>query len=100
MPRPADYDRTVTRVIVGTGTPGGHQALWWLMETKHAPTYGVAVRTLDRTDGNGMTVVFVDAEDSLAAERAARRIAERRFGCSVLVEHAVLWPRTPAPEPA
>lgn len=54
-------------------------------------TYGVAVQTLDRAEGNGMTVVFVDAEDALEAELEARRIAERRFGCSVLVEHAVLW---------
>ena len=43
-----------------------------------------------------MTVVFVEAEDAGTAERDARRIAERRFGCSVLVEHAVLWPRRSA----
>jgi hypothetical protein len=63
-----------------------------LMENEEMHTYGVAVQTLDRTEGNGMTVVFVEAEDALTAERDARRIAERRFGCSVLVEHAVLWP--------
>jgi hypothetical protein len=62
------------------------------MKNEDVYTYGVAVQTLDRTEGNGMTVVFVDAEDALTAERDARRIAERRFGCSVLVEHAVLWP--------
>lgn len=54
-------------------------------------TYGVTVQTLDRTEGNGITVVFVDADDELAAEREASRIAERRFGCSVLVDHAVRW---------
>jgi hypothetical protein len=64
-----------------------------LMEHDDAHTYGVTVQTLDRTEGNGMTVVFVDAEDALSAEREARHIAEHRFGCSVLVEHAVLWPK-------
>jgi hypothetical protein len=54
-------------------------------------TYGVTVQTLDRSQGNGITVVFVDAADELAAEREARRIAEHRFGCSVLVDHAVRW---------
>ena len=54
-------------------------------------TYGVTVQTLDRTEGNGITVVFVDANDELDAEQAARRIAELRFGCSVLVDHAIPW---------
>lgn len=54
-------------------------------------TYGVTVQTLDRTEGNGITVVFVDADDALAAEHEARAIAEARFGCSVLVDHAVPW---------
>ena len=58
-------------------------------------TYGVTVQTLDRSEGNGITVVFVDADDELAAEQAARRIAEQRYGCSVLVDHAVPW-ATPA----
>ncbi len=62
------------------------------MKHEDAHTYGVAVQTLDRPEGNGMTVVFVDAENALAAEGEARRIAEHRFGCSVMVEHAVLWP--------
>ena len=53
--------------------------------------YGVTVQTLDRSEGNGITVVFVDAEDALTAEREASKIAERRFGCSVLVDHAVRW---------
>ncbi len=53
--------------------------------------YGVTVQTLDRSAGNGITVVFVDADDELAAEHEARRIAERRFGCSVLVDHPVSW---------
>lgn len=54
-------------------------------------TYGVTVQTLDRTAGNGITVVFVDAPDEMSAEREARRIAEHRYGCSVLVDHAVRW---------
>ena len=62
----------------------------------HAHTYGVAVQTLGRSEGNGMTVVFVEAEDAGTAEHDARRIAEQRFGCSVLVEHAVLWPKRSA----
>jgi hypothetical protein len=57
----------------------------------HVNTYGVTVQTLDRTEGNGITVVFVDADDELAAEREASKIAEHRFGCSVLVDHAVRW---------
>jgi hypothetical protein len=57
----------------------------------HAMTYGVTVQTLDRTEGNGITVVFVEADDEFDAEHEARRIAERRFGCSVLVDHAVPW---------
>lgn len=54
-------------------------------------TYGVTVQTLDRTEGNGITVVFVDSDDALEAERVARRIAEERFGCRVVVDHAVPW---------
>ena len=54
-------------------------------------TYGVTVQTLDRVEGNGVTVVFVDADDAVHAEREAGRIAEQRFGCSVLVNHAVPW---------
>jgi hypothetical protein len=53
--------------------------------------YGVAVQTLDRAEGNGITVVFVVADDPLAAEHEAHRIAEQRYGCSVLVDHAVSW---------
>lgn len=54
-------------------------------------TYGVTVQTLDRHEGNGITVVFVNTDDALDAEREAREVAERRFGCSVLVDHAVPW---------
>jgi hypothetical protein len=57
-------------------------------------TYGVTVQTLDRVEGNGVTVVFVEAEDALMAEQEAGRIAEQRFGCSVLVNHAVPWSQT------
>jgi hypothetical protein len=56
--------------------------------------YGVTVQTLDRTEGNGITVVFVDADDARSAEQEARQIAERRFGCVVLVDHAVSWSQT------
>lgn len=54
-------------------------------------TYGVTIQTLDRPEGNGVTMVLVDAENALAAEREALRIAERRYGCTVLVDHAVPW---------
>jgi hypothetical protein len=76
----------------GEGTRTRLQALIALMRyRKAAMTYGVTVQTLDRPEGNGVTVVFVDAEDALHAEREAGRIAEHRFGCSVLVNHAVPW---------
>jgi hypothetical protein len=54
-------------------------------------TYGVTVQTLDRTQGNGITMVLVDALDPLEAESRARRIAEDRYHCTVLVDHAVPW---------
>ncbi len=54
--------------------------------------YGVAVRTLDRAEGNGVTMVMVEADDPVAAEVIARRIAEERFACVVLADQAVLWP--------
>ena len=59
-------------------------------------TYGVTVQTLDRSEGNGITIVLVDAADALAAEGEARRIAEDRFHCTVLVDHAVVWSDTAA----
>lgn len=55
-------------------------------------TYGVTVQTLDRHDGNGMTMLLVEATSPDAAESRARRIAERRFQCTVLVDHAVPCP--------
>ena len=55
-------------------------------------TYGVTVQTLDRVGGNGMTMLLVDAADETAAESHARRIAEQRFHCQVLVDHAVPCP--------
>jgi hypothetical protein len=55
-------------------------------------TYGVTVQTLDRNDGNGLTMLLVEAPSEAAAETAARRIAETRFGCTVLVDHAVPCP--------
>ena len=54
-------------------------------------TYGVAVHTLDRPEGNGTALVLVDADDPTRAEQEARRIAEERFHCTVVAEHAVLW---------
>lgn len=54
-------------------------------------TYGVTIQTLDRADGNGITMVLVDAADALDAEMAARKIAEDRYHCNVLVDHAVPW---------
>lgn len=55
-------------------------------------TYGVTVQTLDRSEGNGMTMLLVEAATALAAERNARQIAESRFHCTVLVDHAVPCP--------
>ncbi len=59
-------------------------------------TYGVTIQTLDRSEGNGITMVLVDAADPLAAEVEARKIAERRYHCTVLVDHAVPWSDTAA----
>ncbi len=55
-------------------------------------TYGVTVRTLDRSEGNGMTMLLVEASNATAAEHNARAIAEHRFHCTVLVDHAVPCP--------
>ena len=55
-------------------------------------TYGVTVQTLDRIEGNGMTMLLVDATTPGAAEHRARQIAERQFHCTVLVDHAVPCP--------
>lgn len=57
-----------------------------------AVTYGVTVQTLDRNEGNGMTMLLVDATNPWAAEHRARQIAEQRFHCTVLVDHAVPCP--------
>lgn len=54
-------------------------------------TYGVTVQTLDRPEGNGITLVLVDADDPVSAELEARRIAEHRYHCTVIVDHAVPW---------
>jgi hypothetical protein len=59
-------------------------------------TYGVTVQTLDRADGNGITMVLVDATDPGAAETEARKIAELLYHCTVLVDHAVPWSDTAA----
>ena len=55
-------------------------------------TYAVAIQTLDRIGGNGMTMLMVEADDPVAAEVLARRAAEQRFGCMVIAENPVLWP--------
>ncbi len=54
--------------------------------------YGVTIQTLDRPDGNGITMVFVEACDPLTAETQARRVARRRYGCEVLVDDPVPCP--------
>ena len=59
-------------------------------------TYGVTIQTLDRAEGNGITMVLVDATDAFAAEAEARSIAEDRYDCTVLVDHAVPWASTAA----
>lgn len=53
--------------------------------------YAVTIQTLDRLEGNGITMVMVDTDDPVAAEVIARRIAEERFACVVLADHAVPW---------
>jgi hypothetical protein len=53
--------------------------------------YAVTIQTLDRPEGNGITMVIVDAEDPVSAEVLARRIAEERFACCVLADDAVEW---------
>jgi hypothetical protein len=55
-------------------------------------TYGVTVQTLDRSEGNGVTMLLVEAGDAWAAELRARQIAELQFRCTVLVDHAVPCP--------
>jgi hypothetical protein len=55
-------------------------------------TYGVTVQTLDRSEGNGLTMLLVDAIDPFMAEHQARQIAELKFHCTVLVDHAVPCP--------
>ncbi|MBM3674724.1 MAG: hypothetical protein FJW88_07155 [Actinobacteria bacterium] len=57
-------------------------------------TYGVAIHTLDRAEGNGVAMLLVEAEDPAQAEHEARRIAEERFDCTVIAEHAVPWEQT------
>jgi hypothetical protein len=54
--------------------------------------YGVTIQTLDRLDGNGVTMVFIDAGDATAAEVRARHIGRSRYGCEVVAGHAVPCP--------
>jgi hypothetical protein len=54
--------------------------------------YAVTIQTLDRAEGNGITMVMVEAEDPLAAEVTARRIAEARYDCVVVTDDALPWP--------
>jgi hypothetical protein len=54
--------------------------------------YGVAIHTLDRPEGNGVTMVFLEAPDPVAAESRARRIGRDRYRCEVLADHAVPCP--------
>jgi hypothetical protein len=55
-------------------------------------TYAVTIQTLDRIEGNGITLVMVEADDPVAAEVQARRTAEAHFDCVVLADDAVPWP--------
>ena len=41
-------------------------------------------------------MVLVDAADPLSAEAQARQIAEGRYHCTVLVDHAVPWSKPAA----
>jgi hypothetical protein len=64
--------------------------------------YGVTIQTLDRREGNGLTMLFIEADDPVAAESQARRIARQRFACEVLVDHPISCPgfdATPGTEP-
>jgi hypothetical protein len=54
--------------------------------------YAVTIQTLDRAEGNGITMVMVEAEDPVAAEVTARRIAEARYDCVVVTDDALPWP--------
>ncbi|HEY3723682.1 MAG TPA: hypothetical protein VGN59_10035 [Acidimicrobiia bacterium] len=55
-------------------------------------TYAVTIQTLDRLEGNGITLVMVEADDPVAAEVQARRVAEAHFDCLVIADDALLWP--------
>ena len=60
--------------------------------------YGVLIQTLDRRDGNGITMLFVEATDAVAAEMRARAIAHRTYHCELVTDHAVECPGfAPAP---
>ena len=54
--------------------------------------YGVTIQTLDRGDGNGITMVFVEATDPVAAETRAGALAQRKYRCEVVTDHPVECP--------
>lgn len=54
--------------------------------------YGVTIQTLDRRDGNGITMVFVDATDPSTGRYLASCTARRRFGCEVVADQPVECP--------
>jgi hypothetical protein len=54
--------------------------------------YGVLIQTLDRQAGNGITMLFVEATDGVAAEMRARAIAHRTYRCEVVTDRAVECP--------
>ena len=54
--------------------------------------YGVTIQTLNRLAGNGITMLFVEANDPVSAELRARRIAQARFECDVIVDHPLPCP--------
>lgn len=54
--------------------------------------YGVLIQTLDRDDGNGITMMFVETDDAVSAETRARVLAQRKYHCLVVTDHPVECP--------
>jgi hypothetical protein len=68
---------------------------------KATMVYGVTIQTLDRLDGNGITMIFVEASDAGSARHLAGRAARERFGCEVVADHPVECPGfSPSPDAA
>jgi hypothetical protein len=54
--------------------------------------YGVTIQTLGRTDGDGITMVFIEATEPAVARAQALRIGQDRYQCVVLADHPVPCP--------